>query len=358
MPKVGSDIERHYINQALDTNYVNEGPLVAEFEKKIAALVGAEHAIAATSCTAGLFLGLKAVGVGPGDEVIVPDMTFIATANAVEMTGAKTVLVDVDPTTLTISVPAIKKALTPKTKAIVPVHVTGRAAAIEEIMALAHEHNLAVVEDAAEALGSMHQGKYLGTFGQVGCFSFSANKTITTGQGGMVVTNNPDLALSMRSFKDQGRPQRGTGGNDIHDTVGFNFKMTDLQAGLGLGQYTFFEERTTRMRRHYELYYQELHTIPEITFFPCALETGAVPQWTDIKIERRDELEQYLKDNNIDSRKYWYPIHSQKAYKLPDDNFPNSTAVSPKSLWLPSAFTLTDEDVMEVCRVIKEFFRV
>ncbi len=357
MPQVGTPNERKWITHALDTNFINEGPLATEFEKQIAARVGTKFAIAVPSCTTGIFLALKAAGVKPGDEVIVPDITFIATANAVDLCGAKPILVDIDPKTLTISIEAAKKAITSKTKAIAPVHVTGRAADMKAILALAAEHGLVVVEDAAEALMSQHEGQYLGTFGNAGCFSFSPNKTITTGQGGMIVTNDEQLATKIRALKNHGIPTRGTGGNDLHATIGYNFRMTDLQAAIGLGQLDFLEERVSRMKRHYELYSKELAGVPEVTLYPCNIAGGAVPQWTDIVLEKRDELDTYLHEQNIDCRKYWFPIHQQVAYQLPDDAFPNSTRFSPRSLWLPSAFTLKDEEIMEVCRAIKQFFR-
>lgn len=354
-PQVGSAEERQLINQALDSNFVNEGPLTTEFEQNIARLVGSKFAIATPNCTSAIFLALKALGVGHGDEVIVPDITFIATANAVHLTGATPILVDIEPLTLTISIDAIRQAVTSRTKAIVPVHVTGRAANMDAIISLANEYNLMVVEDAAEALLSKYHGKFLGTLGQAGCFSFSPNKTITTGQGGMIVTNDPGLHTRLRMLKDHGRPVRGTGGDDRHDTIGYNFKFTDLQAAVGLGQLKLLPERTARMKRNYELYTQELKEIPSLKIFPN--QDGETPQWTDALLENRDKLADYLKQQNIDSRKYWFPLHQQLAYKLPDTNFPNSTRLSPQALWLPSAYTLTDEDVLIVCQEIKNFYK-
>ncbi|OGF64206.1 hypothetical protein A2661_00480 [Candidatus Giovannonibacteria bacterium RIFCSPHIGHO2_01_FULL_45_24] len=343
-----------FIKRALDANFVNEGPLTEEFEKKIAYFVGAKHAVATTSCTAAIFLSLKAVGVGQGDEVIVPDATFIATVNAVELAGAKPVLVDIDPETLAISVEAIKKAITPKTKAIIPVHVTGRGANMEAILDIAKKNNIFVIEDAAEALGSKHKGKFLGTLGSAGCFSFAANKTLATGQGGMIVTDSDEVFKKLRPLKDHGRPVHGTGGDDTHDTIGYNFRMTDLQAAVGLGQFAHLKERLQRMKKNYQLYAENLKDIKEIKIFHSRSEE--MPQWTDVATDKRDELEKYLRGKNIDCRKYWHPIHRQLPYKLPDENFPVSSALLPKSLWLPSAFTLTDEDVLRVCDEIKKFF--
>lgn len=353
-PRVEKE-DYEFIKKALDANFVNEGPLTIQFENEIANLVGAKYASSTTSGTAAIFLSLKALGAGPGDEVIVPDMTFIATANAVSLSGAKPVLVDVNPKDLTISINAIKKAITPKTKAIIPVHVTGRGADMMAILDIAKKHNLFVVEDAAEALMSKQGDKFLGTFGDLGCFSFSANKTISTGQGGMIITNNDELFAKIRPLKDQGRPTRGTGGDDLHNTIGYNFRMTDLQAGLGLGQLQHLKERTARMKKNYELYKENLKAVPEISIFPSRPEE--LPQWTDILTDQRDKLEKYLKEQNMDCRKYWLSIHRQLAYKLPDDNFPESTRLSPKALWLPSAFTLTDENILTISKTIEKFFR-
>lgn len=344
-----------FVRSALDNNYVNEGPLVKKFEEEIKTLFDAKYAIATNNCTIAIFLALKAAGVKRGDEVIVPDITFIATANAVDLLGAKPVLVDVDPLTLTISPSAIECAITKKTKAIVPVHVTGRAADMGKILAIAKKHGLVVIEDAAEALLSKHKGKYLGLWGNAGCFSFSPNKTISTGQGGLIVTNDKKIYEALLPLKDQGRPVRGNGGNDLHNTIGYNLKMTDLQAGVGLGQLTHLKKRVERMKRNYALYAKELQGIGDIRIFPSR--DGEVPQWTDIETTRRDDLEEYLHSKNIDCRKYWYPIHRQLAYKHQDKNFPESTRMSPRSLWLPSAFTLTDKDILRVCTEIKNFYK-
>lgn len=354
-----------FIKKALDNNFVNEGPLTTQFENEIKKILGVKYAFATTSGTVAIFLALKGLGIKAGDEVLVPDITFIATANAVDLCSATPILVDVDPQTLNISPEAILKSITPKTKAILPVHVSGRPANMDEILKIAKDHKLFVVEDAAEAFTSKYKNKFLGTLGDAGCFSFSPNKTISTGQGGMIVTNSDELASKIRPLKDQGRPFRGTGGDDLHNTIGYNFKFTDLQAGMGLGQLKHLEKRTARMRRNHELYVQNLSALKDIKIFRADLKNGELPQWTDILVNppssdfgvaKRDALDAYLRENNIECRRYWHPLHRQLAYKMPDDNFPNSTTLSPRALWLPSAFTLTDKDILRVCNKIKEFF--
>lgn len=353
-PKIGTK-EKKLIMKVLDRNFPNEGEFATLFEQKICKLLGCKYAVAVTSGTAAMFLSLKALGIGSGDEVIVPDMTFIATANAVDLCGAKPVLVDVDPKTMTIDPEAISRAITKRTKAIIPVHVTGRATDMDAVLEIAGNHDIEVVEDAAEALMSKHKGKYLGRFGKTGCFSFSPNKVITTGQGGMIVTDDDGLHVQLRELKDQGRPTRGTGGDDIHRSRGYNFKFTDLQAAVGLGQLTYLEARISRMKRTNRLYAEHLNGLNGISLFNFSPEE--VPQWTDAIVERRDDLDKYLRTNGMECRRYWLPIHTQAPYKLPDDNFPNSTRFSPKALWLPSAFTLSDKDVETVCSRVKGFLR-
>ncbi|MDO8667861.1 MAG: DegT/DnrJ/EryC1/StrS family aminotransferase [bacterium] len=354
-PRIGEE-EFRLVKDVLASNYLNDGDITRQFETKIASLLKVRQVIAVTSGTVALSLSLKSLGVGCGDEVIVPDITFIATANAAEMCGAKVILVDIDQKTSNIDVAAIKRAITKKTKAIVPVHVTGRGADMGAILKIAKENNIFVVEDAAEALFSKQDDKYLGTLGDTGCFSLSPNKTITTGQGGFIATDNDKLAVRLRELKDQGRPKTGTGGDDFHNSIGYNFKFTNLQAAVGLGQLNYLSERTERMKKINRLYFDNLKNIEGLKLFEFKEEE--IPQWTDAVIDRRDELEAYLKNRDINCRKYWFPLHTQLPYKLKDDNFANSTKLSPKALWLPSCFDLSDDEVMYVVNTIKEFYTI
>jgi perosamine synthetase len=354
-PQIGPH-ELGLVREVLESGYVNEGDVTARFEREIAALVDAQHAVATTSGTTAIFLALAACGIGPGDEVIVPDVTFIATANAVRLAGATPVLVDVNPATLNVDPAAVERALTPRTKAVVPVHVSGRGADMAAIRAIAEAHSLFVVEDAAEALRSKHEGRWLGTWGHAGCFSFSPNKTITSGQGGMIVTNDAALAQRVRELKDQGRPVRGTGGDDLHPSLGYNFKLTNLQSAVALGQLRYLEERLARQRRIHEIYATGLRDVAGIEVIRFDIEGGATPQWTDALCDRRDALEQYLQARGAGSRKFWFPLHTQPPYRLPDDAFPNAVAACKRALWLPSAFTLTDEDIRVVVEHIRAFY--
>ena len=293
---------------------------------------------------------------GAGDEVIVPDVTFIATANAVRLTGATPVLVDIDARTLTISTDDITRAMTSRTKAIIPVHVSGRAAGMDAILAIARGRGLAVVEDAAEAFLSKSAGRCLGTIGDAGCLSFSPAKMITTGQGGMVMTNSHEMAARLRALKDQGRPVRGTGGNDLHPTLGYNFKLTNLQAAVGLAQADVLEARVAASKQIYRHYRDRLTGLPQVTLPGFAVDAGESPQWVDAIVERRDELVTYLQARNIECRPFWFPLHTQQPYLLPDARFPVSSTLAMRALWLPSALTLTEADIDTVCAGIRRFY--
>jgi perosamine synthetase len=353
-PQIGPD-EYGYVRDVLDSNYLNEGDVTTRFEHEIARLVGVTHAVGVTSGTAALFLSLAALGIGHGDEVIVPDLTFIATANAVALAGATTVLVDVDPVTLNMSVESFRQAITARTRAVIPVHVSGRAADMDAILAVARAHGIAVVEDAAEALLSSTKGRALGTIGIAGCLSFSPNKTITTGQGGMVLTSDDALHVRLRELKDQGRPVRGTGGDDVHASIGFNFKLTNLQAAVGLAQLGYLDARIARQKRTYEQYASGLAGVAGVRLPGFDIGGGEVPQWVDAVVERRDEIDRYLHSRGMHCRRFWFPLHTQAPYRRPDAEFPGSMSAGPKALWLPSAFTLTDADIDAVVGAVREF---
>jgi perosamine synthetase len=354
-PQIGEE-ERSIILEVLDGNFLNDGEYTTRFEKKLADTLNCRHAVAVTNGTTALFLALVGSGISPGDEVIVPDLTFIATANAVVLAGAKPVLVDIEDETLNISPQRIEQAITSKTKAIIPVHVSGRPADMNSILSIAAKHDLIVIEDAAEALSSKLNGRYLGTFGGAGIISFSPNKTITTGQGGVILLNDDTLEVRLRELKDQGRPVRGTGGEDTHNKIGYNFKLTNLQAAIGIAQLSNLSARIARMKLNYLQYLDKLKDIEELIFLPFNIEEGEVPQWVDVLSPRRNELIEYLKKRNIICKKFWFPLHRNKPYLLPDENFPNSTRLSANAFWLPSCFSITDAELDLVCKHIREFF--
>ena len=353
-PQIGRR-ECDFVQDVLASNFVNDGDVTAQFERRLAELLNVQHVVTTTSGTTALFAALLACGVKSGDEVLVPDVTFIATANAVTMAGATPVLVDVDPDTLTMCPAAAAEAITTKTRAIVPVHLSGRAADMSTLLDLARERNLCVVEDAAEALVShYHDRRALGTIGDAGCFSFSPNKMITTGQGGAVVTNDGDIAARLREIKDQGRPTRGTGGDDAHVSVGFNLKFTNLQAAVGLGQLDLLGIRRRRVRQIYELYHELLRDVSGLQL--VGFDEYESPLWVDVIATRRDELDAHLRSHNIHGRRFWHPLHAQPPYRQPAAKFPHSTSLAPRAYWLPSSFLMNNDDVHGVCESIQSFY--
>lgn len=231
------------VAEVLRSGWVSQGPKVAEFERAFAAFVGAGHAVATTSCTTAEHLALVAIGIGPGDEVIVPAFTFVATANAVRYCEARPVFVDIDLATYNIDVARIETVLTPRTKAIIPVHLFGLAADMDPILAIARRHGLRVIEDAACGFGARYRGRHTGSLGAAGCFSFHPRKAITTGEGGMVTTDDPALAERLRVLRAHAATlsdlDRHRGRGFVlpeFNEVGFNYRMTDVQAAIGLVQ--------------------------------------------------------------------------------------------------------------------------
>ncbi len=351
-PDVG-DLEQAAVARVITSNYINDGPTTRRFETAFAERLGVKHALAVTSGTAAITLALMAVGVGPGDDVIVPDLTFIATANAVRLAGAEVKLVDVEPHRFTLDPVKAEAAIGPRTKAIVPVNVNGRAADYETLERLCTERGLKLVCDAAEALGSRWHGRSLGTFGDAGCFSFSANKTVTSGQGGMVVTNSDEVYYRLRELKDQGRRFGGSGGDDLHPVMGFNFKYTDLQAAIALTQLGRMDERIVNFGRRDAWYRGFLADCPNVVFPETPNFAGEVLQWTDILCDNRAAILTALSAQGIDTRSFWFPLHRQEPYRAEDDAFPNSIDISAQGLWLPSAFDLTEAQARTVAEAIR-----
>jgi len=349
--------ESDYLREALDANFLNDGPLTRRFEQRVAALIGARHCVAVTSGTAAIALALMAKGVGYGDEVIVPDLTFVATANAVRLTGATPVLVDIEPARLCLDPGATEAAIGPRTRGIVTVDVNGRGADYGFFEEFCRKRDLALVCDSAEALGSRYAGRSLGLFGDAGCFSFSAAKTVTTGQGGMIVTNDTAMADRLRELKDQGRRLRGTGGDDLHPTLGFNFKFTDLQAAVGLAQLDAFEERLVALQRRDRWYVDALAGIGGLIVPDMDSEAGEVRQWADVLVEQRAMVRAALDADGIGYRAFWFPVHSQQPYHGTNRHFPVTDQVSAQGLWLPSHFGLTESDVGRTADCLRQALR-
>ena len=341
------------VTESIKNQWISGGPKVKEFQERIAKLCGVKHAIAVCNGTQSLYVALKALGVGRGDEVIVPDFTFIASANAVVWAGAKPVFVDVDAETFNIDPEETEKAISKKTKAIMPVHIYGQSAEMTLIMKIAKKHKLKVIEDACQGIGVSWKGKPVGGFGHANCLSFYADKILTTGEGGMVLTNDNEIAKRCVILLNQGRTGRGW---YIHDYVGYNFRMTDLQAGVGLGQLKKLPIIIKKRKKVEKLYHKYLAGVPGIKFSYIDPQGFNVPFRITILVKDPQALMDYLNEQGIKAARSFYPLHLQPCYKV-KGKFPNSIYAYERILRLPSAVTLTKKEVYYICGKIRLFFK-
>lgn len=345
--------EKRALTEYMDSGgWLTEYTKTKELEQMIADYVGSKYVSILTNGTVGLALSLMALEIKGEDEVIVPDYTMIASATAVILAGAKPVFADIDLKNLCLDLKSVKKAITTKTKAIILATINGRSPEIENFLQFTANHNLYVIEDACQSLGSKYRGKHLGTFGNIGCLSFSSPKIITMGQGGAIVTNDEKLYKKILGLKDFGRTQSGV---DYHETLGFNFKFTDLQAVIGIEQMKKLNWRVKRKKQMFAHYQRELKEIPEVKFIHTDLKNTA-PWFIDILVPNPLDLRAYLKKKQIGTRPFYPAIHSQPAFGL-EGNFPNSQYAAAHGLWLPSSSFLTDEDIRRICKEIRTFFR-
>lgn len=349
-PWIGEEEEREVL-KVLRSGWITEAGETKLFERKIADFLGVRYASVVTNGTVSLTIALMAMGVGAGDEVIVPDFTMVATPNAMVLAGATPVFVDIEREMLCMDCDGVQRAITKKTKAIIPVALNGRAPDMDRLLTIAKKHKLLVLEDAAQAFGSTRKGKYLGTFGNIGSFSFSTPKIITTGQGGALVTDNKAYYEKIIRLKDFGRINRNS---QDHDEVGFNFKFTDLQAAIGVAQMGKLAWRIERKKEMFRLYKDTLAGVAEVTFLPTNLDE-VVPWFIDIIVPNPRELVAYLKEQGIGSREFYPAIHTTKLYHGVG-GFPNSEWAAVHGLWLPSSSKLTDSDILRVCSAIKTFY--
>jgi len=355
------DEEKKELSSVIDSGWYTEATKTKKFEKTFASFVQSKYAVVVTSGSVALYLGLKALDIKQGDEVIVPDLTFVASPNAVEMTGAKPVLIDIESKSLNLDLTKLKNLLTKKTKAIMPVDFNGRATDIFELREFANKHNLMLIEDACHAIGSYYGKKHMGTVSDIGVFSFSTPKIITTGQGGMIVTNDKNIYEKCMTLKDFGRylgRKKNMRKAFAHSTIGYNFKFTEFQAAVGLAQMRKLKSRIEKKKNQFRLYNEILTDIKEISFVKTNLDKHT-PWMNDIILEskkKKNKLIDYLERQKIGTRIFYPPIHRLKPYKSHDNNFKVTSNVSDRGLWLPSSVTLTDKELLVVCTKIKQFF--
>jgi perosamine synthetase len=347
--------ELKYVSDCVLTGWVSSaGKYVTEFEKVFSNFCDTEFAISTSSGTSALHLALLSIGVGKGDEVIVPSFTFISTANAVKFTGATPVFVDSEIETWNINPQEIEKAITEKTKAVIPVHLYGHPAAMDQIKEIAQKNNLIIIEDAAEAHGALYKKKKVGSLGKIGIFSFYGNKTITTGEGGMVVTDDKHLAEKICILRDHGMdPEK----RYSHSVLGYNYRMTNIQAALGVAQMENIDQIIAQKRSNSLLYSQGLKEIPGITLPPQADWAKNIYWLYSILIDEKEfgvsahELGNKLKEMNIDTRPLFPPIHQQPIYDT-KQFLPVSEMLSYRGLSLPSSVSLCKNEIQRIIETI------
>lgn len=331
------------IRQVFERNYIAEGPMGAEFRDQLTGIVGAKHGVLASNGTVAIYLALKALGIGPGDEVLVQDVSFIASANGIEMAGAKPVFVDIPAfNDLTIDLSRIE--LTPNTKAILVAHLFGTACSnIEAVAAFCRDNNLLLIEDAAQALFITNGTTHCGNFGDAATFSFYADKTITTAEGGFVCTNHDDVAERMTYLRNQGRKSSGT---FVHPEIGYNFRMTDLQSALGLSQLKKIDVIKAEKKKISDLYakylgdkvaWQVLH--PDFNYIPFRVIAF---------VDDAERTIKHMSDAGIEPRSMFYPFHRQPCYEYLGyraEQFPNSDACFRRGICLPTWIGLSEEQI-------------
>jgi len=350
------------VSSVLRSPYLSLGPKLAEFENSFASYIGRKRAVAVNSGTSGLFLAMKALGIGQGDEVITTSFTFISSATTIMMTGACPVFVDIDLDNLNIDPAKIESKITEKTKAILPVEVFGSPAGFEKVCEIAQRHGLVIVEDSCEALGSALNGRKAGTFGTVSVFGFYPNKQITTGEGGMILTDDGKVADLCVSLRNQGRAKKGSWLG--HERLGYNFRLSDIACALGLVQLSRLEEIKAR-RKQVAKWYQRFLGGDERLILPAEA-PGCELSWfvfvvrlsDSFTFEQRNNLVEAMREKGIQVSNYFSPVHLQPfmveqfGYKAGD--LPITESVSKRTIALPFFNNLTEEQVAIVCKQLQQ----
>jgi perosamine synthetase len=355
--------------EAIRSGWVSQGPKVKEFEDMFAVYVGAKYAVATTSCTTALHAALAVSGIGPGDEVVVPSLSFIATANAVVHAGARPIFADIDPETCNVTAETIQEVITPRTKAIMPVHQMGLPVDLDPIVKLCRERGLVLIEDAACATGSEYKGKRIGGHGNIACFSFHPRKIITTGEGGMITTNDPHCAGRLRRFRHHGMSvsdvERHVSKKVVieeYPEIGYNYRMTDIQAAVGVEQLNRLPSIIGRRRQIAGIYNIELDGIQSIKIpkIPDYAFHNYQSYWIELEESApvsRDDLMQRLLDKGIATRRGIMSIHKEECYKGYSASLKESERISERTLILPLYPGLTDREQSYVVSCLREIIQ-
>lgn len=349
---VFSGNELRYVTECVLENWISsQGRFVTEFESAFAKFCGVKHGIAVSNGTVALHLALVIAGIGPGDEVIVPTLTFVATANAVRYTGATPIFVDSEQETWNMDTSLVERRITSRTKAIIPVHLYGCPVDMDPLNELAGQYGLFVIEDAAEAHGAKYKGKRVGSLGHVGCFSFYGNKIVTTGEGGMLTTNDDGLAERARVLRDHGMAKNR---RYWHDLIGYNYRLTNLQAAVGVAQMEQVEALLQRRRDLQVWYTDKLRQDPRIEL-PRRVEWAEPVNWLYTILLRRDfdrdRVIEQLKHNGIDCRPVFYPLHMMPPH-IQAGHFPIAEDISRRGLSLPTTTIMGLPHVERVCAAL------
>lgn len=343
--------EKVRIGQAIDGEHISQGAVTAAFEQALAAYLGVPYVVATTSGSMAILMALVALGIGPGDDVIVPNRTWIATAHAPALLGATVRFVDVLPDRPILDVAQVEAALTPRTRAILPVHLNGRSVDMRALHRLADRHGLVVVEDAAQALGSRNADGFLGTQSAMGCFSFSVAKIISTGQGGFVATRDEAHYRSLVSVRTHGVS------NVLHadwTRLGFNFRFNDILASIGLAQLERLPGRIERVRAIHRRYAEALADLPFLTHVPVDLEAGEIPIYIEVLVPERERLMAHLEEAGIETRPFYPDLHRAEYFHCPG-SFPRAERFGTQGLFLPSGPAQSDEAIGRVLAALRAF---
>ena len=344
------------LTRVTESTFVVEHDLTREFEQRIRELSGSPHAVAMTNGTAALFCCLKALGIGPGDEVIVPDLTFVASANAVIMTGARPRFCDVDPRALCLDPAKAEPLINERTRAIMPVHLYGVAADMPAILNLARRHGLRVIEDAAQGVGVRLDSRHVGTFGDLGILSFYGNKTLTCGEGGVVLTADKRLALECYKLKNHGRTTKGV---FIHESIGFNFSFTEMQAAVGVAQLKKLDAIIEKKARIRDRYVEGMADVDALEWPYVDPRVSPVFWFTSVFVDDVEDLSRHLAEKGIQTRRFFYPLHRQPCYDgmgLHDGEYPVSARAYERGLSLPSSYMLREDDQNYVIDTIRAHY--
>jgi len=358
--------EKAYVNDCLDTLWISSlGKYIPMFETAFARYVGTRHGIACSNGTTGLHMALEVLGIGPGDEVIIPDFTIVVTANVILLAGAKPVLVDVDRATACIDPALIEAAITPRTKAIMVVHMYGHPCDMDPIREIARRHRLYVIEDCCESHGAQYKGRMTGALSDIAVFSFYGNKVITSGEGGMLTTDNDEWAAKARTYRDNGFSIP----RFIHKARGMNYRMTNIQAAIGLAQTEKIDVAVERKRHIAARYLEHLAGFPHVTL-PVERPWARNVYWMFAILVNdsfglgKEQVMAGLKERGVDSRSFFYPVSEQPVFEGDDPRFPDRTGSRPVSselgrrgLYLPSGIGLTDAQVKTCAEALMSLAR-